>query len=214
MGGEKGKTWETGSCSHQRPILQSQRSSAHHQPLPPLSPSVAFSLQPKHFFSSPFCPSSIFHLDIPDLCLCILRPFLCPAKGLAASEERRAKPEPQSIRHPFALSSGYPPPFSLSIPSLFHSLPLLLSSPRLAAARIVALLHALRWRAHTVGLLQLSWARWRAAERADSSQREQRGGRWPSRSLSSLKNTTSLKDGELDCLRTRWDIQHGRYFLL
>lgn len=75
------------------------------------------------FFPSPLRPSSIFHLGFPDLCLCILRPSPCPAKGPAASDERRAKPEPRSIRHPFALSSGTPPSLSpsLSHPSSIHS---------------------------------------------------------------------------------------------
>lgn len=121
-------------------------------PLPSLYLSVAFSLHPKHL-TSPFCPSSIFHLDIPDSYLCILPPSSpLPCKGTGSPDEWRAKPEPKSIRHPFALS---PTPPSLSVPSLVHS-PLLLSSPWLVAARIGALLHALRWRAHTVGLLQLN----------------------------------------------------------
>lgn len=117
-------------------------------PLPSLYLSVAFSLHPKHL-TSPFCPSSIFHLDIPDSYLCILSSALQRDwKPRWMEGKAGAKEHPSSIR-------VVPPPPSLSVPSLVHS-PLLLSSPRLVAARIGALLHALRWSAHTVGLLQLN----------------------------------------------------------
>lgn len=143
--GEKIKSWVMGSCSHQRPIPQSQLFPAYHCP-PPFSVSLsfAFSLHREHLTS--LCPSSIFHLDFPNSYLCLHPPSSpLPWSGTGNLDERRTKPEPKSIPHLFP---------TLSHPSFIYS-PLLLSCPWLAIACIGALLCALRWRAHTVGLLHL-----------------------------------------------------------
>lgn len=72
-----------------------------------------------------------------------------PAKGLCSPDERRAKPEPESIRHPFALSPNPPPPPlrpSLCIPSLSHALSLPPSSSRLHGLPRLGSLHfSTRW---------------------------------------------------------------------
>ncbi|KAI3365961.1 hypothetical protein L3Q82_009793 [Scortum barcoo] len=64
-------------------------------------------------------------------------PPLCPAKGLAAPMKRRAKPEPESIRHPFALS--LPPssshPSSTLSPSLSSPCSPRLGSPHFSTRR-------------------------------------------------------------------------------
>lgn len=171
MGAGGRKTCETGSCSHQRPILQSQLSSAHHCP-PPFSVSLSCFLFTSEALNLSFLSLLHFSSWYPGLV------SLHPPSILSSALQRDWKPrwmegKAGAKEHPSYIRVVPHPPPSLSVPSLVHS-PLLLSSPWLVAARIGALLHALRWRAHTVGLLQLNWARWRAAERADSSLREGR----------------------------------------
>lgn len=122
-----------------------------------------------------------------------MRPLLCPAKRRAAPMNEGGGGKTRARE---ALSSIC----SLS-PSLLSPSPVL--SPSLAAVTITALLRALRWEAHTEGSLQPKWSRWKAAERTDSSYREQeRGAGWPLLSLPSLKT-----------LYPGWGIQQGWYLL-
>lgn len=134
------RTWETGSCPSQRPILQSQLSSVHHCTPPYLS--VAFSLHPKHLTS----------LSL-DSYLCVLP----PSSPLSCKGARRprwtAKPEPKSICHSYTLSSppSFPPshPASLSDPSSILPL-LLLSSPLPGLSQLGSVHFSMRWdRKHT-----------------------------------------------------------------
>lgn len=119
-------------------------------PLPSLHFSVAFSFHPKHL-AAPFCPSSIFHLGfsltpIPGV-LPPSSPLPCEGDWNSQMNGGQKRSQRASVIHslcpsptPSLVRSPPPPPLSL----------------RLAAARIVALRRALRWRACTVGSLQLS----------------------------------------------------------
>lgn len=144
------RTWETGSCPNQRPILQSQLSS---EP-PPLSLylSVAFSLHPKHLTS--LSPDSIIFASY-------LHPLHCPAKGLEAPDEWQSRSQRVSVIR--TLCPPLPPP---PLPPILPLCPISRpfspssssSSPLPGLSQLGSVHFSMRWdRKHTQwGLLQFS----------------------------------------------------------
>lgn len=175
--------------------------------LPSLSLSVAFSLQPKHFYSlflSFHHVSSWFPLLAPPpSSASSLHPLLCPAKGLA---DRMNGGQSQSHRASVIHSlrpTPHPLPRSLSQPSSS----LLLWLPRLGSLHF-----SMRWDGEHSQRAHCSPTKPGGEQQKGLTRPRESRGLWGDPLCHHLR--TLWKDRELDCLCAGWGVQQRWSLLL